>query len=398
MRANRFLMLLAALFALLAATAPSRLDNSTGSFREECTDQISHWGSTLLFAKHGFDVYRHSAMQLCLPMNAEASGLYRAEALPRMDYACRVSDEPGARPVLINYPERVQNYPPGKFLYSAPEAILYSNFGATFGFLKKFTLLKYLLVSHLAFALFVLLLLPRGRGTVELALLLILGPLFYEELVFWATYGIYDAVSVGALFLSLYCLGTRRPARAIAWYAAASFLHFRALWCLPIPIAATARLPLFLKRSPIQRVSLLLAFGFFCVSAYSLILALPDISHYPVRNPVALARLLMDLPQALAFGLPLVALLGLVAFQRAWLVFWLVLWQAFMLVRTPDVRPWHGLFYLPIIAATLLPKHRNYAVTGGVLVFYLALNHIVFAHAPWPMSGEFLGYTFGIGK
>lgn len=394
---RKFLIALSLLFLLLAVTAPGRLDNSTGSFREESTDQISHWGGAILYWKHGMDVYRHSPMQLCLPMTAQATQLYRADQLPRLDYACLVSDHPTARPVLINHPERVQSHPQGKFLYSAPEALLYAAAGVGYPFLKKLTLIKYLLVSHLVFALFVWLLLPKGRQAAQLAMILLLGPLFYQELVFWALYGIYDAVAVGALFGAIYFLSARQPVRSLVCYALAAFLHFRALWLLPIAVAACFQLPALLRLKRSRQAALLAALALFEISVYALILAMPDISNYAVTNSLLWRALIADPSRALAFLVPFLALAGFLIAQRAWLALSLVIWQAFILVQTPDVRPWHGLFYLPIIAAGLIGRSPT-AVTAALTLFNLALNLLVFAHQPWPLSGVFLGYTFGIGK
>lgn len=388
-------------------------DNGTGSYRLENTDHISHWGSAILFYFNGFDVYRLPSSQFCAPSDLSAQNRYAREFV-RPDLSCAVPGHMKIPRFLVNWQTRVQNYPPGAFLYSAPEALLHSVFLAPFSLIKKFTLFKHLFAAHCAAAIFLFCLLftpeadhaeSKTSDWKALAWLVLL-PLVFIELCFWSIYGIYDPASILFLFLSVYFLRQKKGILSVVSYSIAVFLHYRALWMLPL---LGAGLWVTFQQAAKPRLNTLLALRrltpllFSCfllgASAYSLSLALPDIQTYAITNP--LHYTFVNAARSSEAWYSLVVCLGVVLLflgaRRLWLPASLCLWQLFMLIQTPDRRPWHGLFILPILAASGSSPKKADRIAGSiaVLFFCLQLDHQVFLHWPWPLSAGYFARLVG---
>jgi len=136
--------LLTTIFVLLTPRHPY------GGLGYWCTDHFSHYGSAILFLHKGFAVYRKPVRELTLRPQGDPVDEFLSETQGRDYEVCQIGErQDRSRPLLINRQEFPRPYPPGVFLFTALEALLYDKTEISFLTINKLFLLKTLVAAHL---------------------------------------------------------------------------------------------------------------------------------------------------------------------------------------------------------------------------------------------------------
>jgi hypothetical protein len=363
------------------------------------TDHWSHYGRAALFFRHGFDVYRFPASHYCAaPSDAAARGLPQEGGCGWCVAAGASTDK---RPLCINWHGVRNAYPPGLALYSLPEVLLLQHTSLSLRAINLFTVLKYLIVAHLLiWLLFKLVFQPpednRGEPG-ERWLRYGLFGLFYLEILKWTLSGFYDPIAVCALFVGVWQLRRNRGVDAMLALSAAVFLHFRALWYLPL-FAFAGWTVLRNRECGKGRAGALarlaasaLVLG---LSLYAFVLLYPGLKDFLSNNGVRLKDLSLTTAASWNLVLPLLPVLIYLAWTRQGTLLSCVLWQLFMVTRTVQIQGWHILFLLPMFGLARLEGKRGSLVAAAVVYLTEALvifyNGAPIFHYAVPLPGGYL--------
>jgi hypothetical protein len=330
------------------------------------TDHYSHVGAAVLFTLQGFDIYRNPIKRLCLAPNPEAVQALSAAGIDTTP--CRRPEIPDSRPLAINWQNLPRGYPPGHVLYFLPEALLYRFTDLSFKTINAVTIVKFVLIAHLCWWLGFLALegvLPRAFAWVLLSCL-------YLYTVVWSLAGFYDTVYVLALLAAVIALQKKRNLAAVLAASAACFLHFRALWSLPILGFAAWRAyrgrELWPEPRRSRRIAVALAGAsgvLLGLTAYSFLLLWPMLrTRYPVHNPVHYSQWNWSYEPVFSYVLWTAGLAALLALYKQWLALATVLCISVFLVSSPQLFPWHAAGLFPLLFLTALDERdRTHAVT-----------------------------------
>jgi hypothetical protein len=350
-------------------------------------DSVSHFGHALLFARHGFDVYRKPSKTFCHVRNTDAAHAYtRASSVPECDI-CEAQGGEGTRPFFVNWQDFPQPYPPGSLLYSAPEAWLFADTSASLRAISVFTRLKYLCAAHFLLWLLFRVLFeksPRAPGVYDW-LLAGLFALLYCEIIKWSLSGMYDPLAIAAVVLGVYYLSRQRGADALLALSVGLFFHYRALWYAPLfgvalfqfwkdRKAAGSRVALAIK--------IAIAAALVGVSLYPFLLLYPSLRGFPDTNAILYKRLTLRGQNTWDFAVPLVFIFAYVARARHWRLLLTIAWQCFVLVMTPQTMAWHALFLIPVLVMARLTDDPGalFAATG----FYWLEAQLIFGTSMLP--------------
>lgn len=373
-----------------------------------CSDHYSHTGTAVLFWERGLQVYRRPVGAQCRRPQRGREWRLRRDLARRWDVNPRdlcfrtstsgmgkgTDAAPETLPLVINWQRFPRPYPPGVMLYFLPEALLWEHTGASFRTLNRVTIVKLLVVGHLAWVVLVLLMAgfqPRGWAWVVMAV-------GYSQLIYWSLVGIYDGVAVGFVLLCMLALQRGRGTLAVGAISAACFLHFRALWYLPLLVPGIllvihkrevrSRTPKLGIPNPAVLVGGLVLL---LTSAYVFWILWPALKSFPLRNPVDYRKLAVGSPVFMSFVVPTLGVVLVMAWRRLWLGLGLVVWMTYFFLRTPQIMSWHVLFLLPILAlpsltlpAPELGKDRHMDQAFAVLVWYFVSAAVVFQTNLWP--------------
>jgi hypothetical protein len=378
---------------LIWAGVASHVDGASAAL-SNFNDHWSHYGRSLLFLEHGFDVYRFQTSHFCAAPPAGA-----LHALPPVNAAvdwCVTKGATATRPLLINWQDTRAGYPPGLFLYSLPEVLLFEATPLSHRAINLFTILKYLALAHVLLWLFFRIVVsaendPSRAGPGVAWLRWGFFALVYLEVLKWTLCGFYDPIAVAALLLGIWLLGERRGVDALLALSAAVFLHYRALWYLPLfGFAAVAILKSRAWRSggAATYAKLGAAAVMIGVSAYAFALLYPGLALLPATNPVLLKKLIAGTSAGLDLLIPLLPVgLYLIA-SRQWAFLACAAWQIVMFVETPQIQPWHCLFLLPLFALARVGGKRG--ATAAAATLFLIESFVVFDKA-LPTQGWLFG-------
>lgn len=309
----------------------------------DLSDQQSHIASAVAFPTHGLDLYRTPIGDFPHP-NGDPSTIAGPNRL-----------------LWFNWQQFPRPYPPGAWLYAAVEAGLFVTTSLDQATLNQLSNLKFLAASQWLLWLLWRLHRDAARGLdwgwrlfAWLGASLGVTYLVWCESTRWALSGIYDSLPIALVFVSATALRARRPADAVLAYAGALFMHFRALWFLPV--LGVALVELLRARDRLgSRDWLKLGAATFLigVSGTAFAILMPWLSQFPITNPLRLSD--GTLWGLLAVGAAAVAL-GL--WRQHWLFAACVAWQLLFASRTPQVMGWHALWLLPFFAIGRPPTRR----------------------------------------
>lgn len=356
-----------------------------------CSDHYAHTMATVIFLERGLDIYRRPVGSLCDRSPKRRAATWRVarrlQVNPRG--VCWLKGSRFSRPLVINWPGHPRPYPPGQLLYFLPEAVAYRHLGARFVTVNRITVIKLVVTAHLCFLVLWFLLLrvtPRGVAWVILALAGV-------QLLHWSLVGFYDPIAILFLLLGLLALAHDRPAPALAAFGAATLLHFRALWYLPLAAFCLYRIwqdrrALLAPGSPRRRAICWLTAGAVLLGGALLTFYLlyPALKAFPVRSALYHHKVRLLSAPVLAYLVPTAALAALLAVRKSWLALACLAWLSVFFFYTPQIMRWHALFLLPLyglVALTPDPNHRSEQALALVAWTFLPLE-ILFKTQIWP--------------
>ncbi len=343
------------------------------------SDHTSHFMSTVLFFYRGIEVYTQPIAENCVP--SRDRGATSPESALRD--VCNLPDRAirGKRPLSINWSQFPRPYPPGVFIYSLPEALLYEFTDISLQTINKVSILKYLVVAHVLMGAFIFLFWRLGARVDRRILALIAAvvlPLLYISNIQWALLGFYDGVAVLFGLLGIIAATERRYLAAIAWLCAAVFFHFRGLWiAVPVGVLCVweiAKARAWRQWGPREVLVASGAVVMMATATITLYLLLPYLQQFPASNPLQLPSLPAE--TVWGVGAATAAAAVLLAWNREPLILATIFWQLFMLARTPQVQQWHWLALLPLFG--FINGRRPLLALGAVALICAAQAIFVF--------------------
>jgi hypothetical protein len=211
----------------------------------------------------------------------------------------------------------------------------------------------------------------------------------------WSLRGLYDGIALLALVGSVERLRARSWSRSLFLYACALFLHFRALWYLPVAAAAAAGLAreAWSRRSlpPADRAWLAACVPLLAVTGMALAPLLPWLPRFPANNEY----LWTSPAHPVAFGLLAAGILagvgGAFATGNVLLGSTAAL-AAAVILSSPQSMGWHSLFLLPL---PLLVRPASPAATRRAVALAVAASlvfaRVVFRTDPLSLAVDQLG-------
>jgi hypothetical protein len=349
---------------------------AVGSLGRWGTDHCAHYGAAIVFWHEGLRVFDTPLRALCA--DRTPAGLAFAAATEEPDrYVC---EKPSGRPFIMNWQAYPRPYPPGALLYAAPEALLFTHTSLSVYAIDRVAIVKDILVGHLLVLVLLEMVLIGGWSA------FVLVPLVYAGVVPWAAAGFYDPIAVLFVCWAIRGLDRDRPLDALAALSVAAFLHFRALWYVPLGIVAVARLraqPVVLRS---RRGLALLAVTILALAGTLVALRLvgPFLGTFPRTNPALLTR-----PSVMtAVYLVLVAgVCACLAQQRQWLLVALVAWQALVIGVTRQAQFWHPMWLLPLLAIARW-KQARWPTLLALVILIVGVAQLVYGTPA--MVGRFL--------
>jgi hypothetical protein len=363
-------------------------------------DHLSHMTETLLFLREGFDVYRQPGSAFCLkePARLLDKGPKGTREPDGCIYpnGCHISGF--ERTACLNWQQLRRPYPPGAFLYTLPEAVLFALTTFSSRSISLFIVAKYLVAAHaLLFLLYrSVFAKPRASsiGAWDRANPWLRRGLFaaiYCQVILWTLSGMYDGAAVAFVVLGALFLGRRQAPEALLALSIAMFLHYRALWYLPLlGFAAFGLLQGCAWAAPKRTAAMVaVSLALLGLSAAAFVIVSPGLADFPDTNPVR-----WDTPRSTIFYeldllAPAVAMLGYLVSGGHWRLFAVAVCQLFITLRTPQVMPWHVLFLLPMFAVARLERGGGPLVAALVLV--LTETWVVF-HSKVPHVGRLVDH------
>ncbi len=372
-------------FLIFSAFPVFRLDRESRTL-PCCTDHSAHWGASILMAFNGLDIYRRPVKELCTKPSAS-----QRAANPLAD--CTVPSHPSIAPFSVNWQQYPRVYPPGAMLLAAPEALLFGLSLIHFDLANLLIVLTILLGAHLASLAIFLCLWRSGADNPawRVVVLCIVMPLVHLQLVDGALRGIYDPVPALLIVAGALLVSSARPVAGVLAISVAMFLHFRALWYVPLLMLALYRT--YETRSMWMRggrswVALGVSGALLAITLWCFMVLQPALHSFHLTNPVGIKAFRTDPGLILSAGVPVGGVLAALAWNRSWLTAAVASWQLLVLLQTREVQQWHALLLLPMIGIAALERRASQAAVIAVLVLYFWEFRVAFSG--WPLSGDTL--------
>jgi hypothetical protein len=359
-------------------------------------DQFSHVGMARAFIQHGFDIYRLPEAAFCKnPPTPEAVAWGERAGCPPGDL-CDIEDDRGAPAACVGWQEYPHPYPPGAMISMVPEALVARFTRLSPRVLSGVVVLKYLVTTHIfLWALYRVVFArqrdPR-RGPVAWTWAnpwlrwTVFGLLSLETLK-WTLTGFYDPLAILPILLGIHFLRERSYASAFAAMSCALFMHFRALWYLPLLGYAALGI---LRRREWQRpgwtaTKVLAGLAMSGASLYVFYLLRHAVTGFPLTNPVLYSRFDAQKGAYWDMAVPCALILAYLLSARHWLLFATVAWQLFVVAATPQTMNWHAMFLLPLFGVATIQRGSGPAIAATAIVAIETV--VIFVAFPLPGGG-----------
>lgn len=368
------------LWVLLRPPCHPYADLACGNY----TDHFSHMNTARLFTHAGVDIWRE-------PLGTVGRPLRRDElaALPP-DMPAKLRDDsrdipgwPADKPFVSSWAHNPRFHPPGELLLTAPVAAAYHNTSLSFTDANRLLIVLFLFYAHLSLYLFF-----RAFRSVESRIIGFLGAfIVYGETLHLTLQGFYEAVVIGPLILSALALRRGDGLPGAAWYTLAVFVHFRALFFLPLFVYAVYLIVTqrawrrWTRRAWIAAAATLIA-GAMTLGVF--VLLWPRLSAIPLNNPVNINVLSARWDVALLYVASTALLAAALICAKGWADLVLLLWAFVTFTLLKEAYPWDILTLLawigmPIVARRLLLVRE----VRIVALFFAAV--LVFDHESFPI-------------
>ncbi len=384
---QRTLAVSALVLSLVVLLVPGSPTASIGRF---ATDHYSHYCSSILAWDRGLAVYTTPVRLVCAKSSAESRAFAERLQLDP-ENVCDLPERAGERPLVINWSDMPRPYPPGALLYAAPEAVLYAHTDLSVRTINRLTIIKHLLAGHLL--VYVLLAMLFGGEDDEdrrrwRSVAFFIAPFVYFTVVPYAMAGFYDSIAIVCVCWGIERLRRDEAAGALGFLSLAAFLHFRAIWYVPLGVVALARLRKTPWRTPrgiavVAGSAVLLA-----VTAVSLALVSPYLTLFPPNNPILASTLGNLTPAQLDIIAVVVVIAGYLAWARQWLLVVQTSWIVLVIALTVQAQRWHPMFLLPLLVIARWKRASGPTIVAIVLLI-IGIARIVYNSTAMP--GVFLG-------
>ncbi len=327
------------------------------------TDHMSHWASSTLFWQNGFDLYRKPSSQICPPLN-EQTKKFANHWYYNPQTTCFVPNDFGDSG-LINWSQYPRPYPPGAFLYAAPEGLIHQGGLLSFSNVNLISILKFIIFAHLAILVFLQFIDLKDRLQTFIIL-----PLIVTELLNFSLMGFYDAIGILFIAFAFLKFSKDRTGEAILFWSLGVFFHFRALWWSGLLIPVLFKI---VNKRQLSKPWLILpAFVLISISAYAFYLLYPALRMYPISNRHHLSQILINPWRHLLFLTSIALLYFYLIHKKWWPLLPVLIWQFFMIINTPETQSWHRAFLLPMFCLpSLLETRQRKLAMKFALIAYL---------------------------
>jgi hypothetical protein len=366
----------------------------TASIGRWATDHYSHYSASILFWHRGLAVYT-TPMRIECAKPSETSLAFAHQLQLDPDNVCDLPERAGERPLVINWSDMPRPYPPGALLYAAPEAVLYAQTSLSVRTINRITIVKHLLAGHLL--VYVLLAMLFGGPDDDdrkrwRSVAFFIGPFVYFTVIPYAMAGFYDSIAIVCVCWAIQRLERDQPLPALGFLSLAAFLHFRAIWYVPLGLVTLAALRRPEHRAELRTrrgVALLAASAvLLALAAFSLVLVGPYLPLFPHNNPVLFSTLGAMTPAQLDIVAIVAVVCGYLAWDRQWLLLALVSWIFVVIGMTVQAQKWHPMFLLPLLAVARWKRVRAPVIVALVLLV-IGIARVVYNSTAMP--GVFLG-------
>lgn len=364
-------------WALLRPVCHPYMDLTCGNY----TDHFSHMNTARLFTEVGLDIWRRPLNEFGRPLDAEAIASFPDDVAVAAGNGARAI--PGwdpDKPFVSSWGHNPRFHPPGVLILVAPVAVVYHETSLSLEGANRLLIALFLAYAHLALLVFFKAIERLASGTIGL-----LGALLvYGEVLHFTLEGFYEAVVIGPLILSAMAVRRGDGLAGAAWFTLAAFLHFRALFFVPLVLYSlwvVLRGKQWRKWRPrswtVAGVTVL--GGFLTLGTFALLW--PHLTKIPVNNPVNLTMLSERLDVTILYvGMFLLLALAL-ARARALFDLGVLIWLFVMFTQLRETYGWDIVSMLawigmPIASAMplLVRDVRLIAILfAGAFVFNYAL-------------------------
>ena len=351
------------------------------------TDHFSHLSAARLFPRVGANIWRKPVRDLVLPLTPEDIQQLPSDLRPLAgpEGPFKVPGWPLSKPYNSSWLLIPRQYPPGDMVLVAPLALLYHLGPVSFSQINRLLILYFLLLAHVSIYLTVNSFLKYQASSIVGLLGLVLC---YFELIHWPLEGFYDVAYVGPLIASFgLLLAGRRPA-ALAAFAGASFIHFRAFFYAPIAIYAACGILLRREwrdwgRREVALIATAIVLG--GASLYTFALLWPSLRLQQITNPIGFVPYWPN-PTFISFAVLSGLIAAALGWARAWTDLAILLWMSLMWICLPYAYAWYVLALVPwVMAGPLWSRpERASLVRDARLLFMVFTSAFACSYAPLP--------------
>jgi hypothetical protein len=330
------------------------------------TDHFSHMNTARLFTHAGIDIWTKPLQSSVVPLSPAQMAVLPPDMTSQAGQQYPVFTVPGwpaDKPFVSSWAAYPRFHPPGDMVLTAPVALLYSFTGLSFSGANRLLVLSFLVLAHIS--LFVLL--KSGISIPARPIGFLVLFVVYLEMIHWSLEGFYEAALIAPLVLCGLCLEQRRGLQAIALFALAAALHFRAYFFAPLAVYGAYIVVRDRQWRTWSRQDYGLAGVASVLCAISLgvfSLITPWLREVPATNPVSVTVAHPDAP-AIATLLLVAAVVAVVfAYARSWLDMALLGWLTVSAVLLQQTWEWD---VLTILAWLALPIGASAARRYGLV-------------------------------
>ena len=346
------------------------------------TDHFSHMNTARAFTYAGVDIWREPLKDLGRPLTDEEIAALPSDVREAKRSVRAIPGWPADKPFVSSWSKNPRFHPPGELLVTAPVAATYHLTSLSFADANRLVIALFLVFAHLSLYIFF-----RALREMEAGIVGFLGAfIVYGETIHLTLEGFYEAVIIGPLILSALALRRRDGLAGTAWFTLAVFVHFRALFFLPlfaygIYLVVTQRE---WKRWSNRSWIVAGATGLAGVMALGVFVMLwPQLTDIEITNPVNLAVLASDLDITLLY-VGMLVLLSAVLFRAGGEADLVVLaWMFLLFTLLRESYPWDILTLLAWIGMPIVAR-RPTLVRDVRIVALLFVALVVFDNESFP--------------
>jgi hypothetical protein len=325
------------------------------------SDHFTHMNTARLFPRVGLAIWQTPVERLLEPESRAEQALAPPDVRSAL-YGGEVFAVPGwpdDKPFAGSWTTIARPYPPGVLLLVAPIAALYHFTPLSFSGACHALILLFLACSHLAFHEVLRDLPDRDRRLYVAA-----GVVAYAYVTFWTLRGFYDPAAMIPLVACGRSLARRRWLGALALFALACFIHFRALFYVPWAVVAAWHVGAeraWQAWSPRGWLVAASAGVLGALSLFTFVLVRPVLGQVPLANPVHPGDL--RAASVCLFGAAVALAAALFWRGRARLDLAMLGWLTLMIVSIRQLQAWHPFMFVPWIFA---PAESNAVRFGRI--------------------------------